>query len=162
MFEWSRLETFCIPRKRTPFPTVGEIRCAPLLGKNSMEKRKVSFLYSIHSPDGLTRTLDWENKSRIRNLWMKKKNGLHSSTTRTSACKERTNNEILLTGHLRNYESILGIPTHRTEIQTAKSTTSVGVCLTVVYFSPTAYKNKYIRKRKRNQGNETLYKMSAG
>jgi hypothetical protein len=52
-----------------------------------------------------------------------------------------------LTGHFRNYESISGIPTHRTEIQTAKSTISVDVCLTVVSFSSTAYKSKYTQKR---------------
>lgn len=37
-----------------------------------------------------------------------------------------------LTGHLRNYASISGIPTHRMEIQTAYSTKSVDVCLTVI------------------------------
>jgi len=41
----------------------------------------------------------------------------------------------------QQYESISGIPIQRTEIQTAKSTTSVDVSLTVVSFSTTAYKN---------------------
>jgi hypothetical protein len=57
-----------------------------------------------------------------------------------------------LTGHLRNYESISGIPTHTTEIQTTESTTSVDVCLTTVCFSSTANKTKYPRKTKRCQG----------
>jgi len=39
-----------------------------------------------------------------------------------------------------------GIPIHKSEIQTAKSTTSVDVCLTVFYFSPTAYNTKYLGK----------------
>jgi hypothetical protein len=52
-----------------------------------------------------------------------------------------------LTGHFRNYESFPGIPTHRTEIQTAKSSTSVDVGLTVVSFSSTAYNTKHTRKR---------------
>jgi len=50
-----------------------------------------------------------------------------------------------LTGHFQNYESISGIPTHRTEILTAKSTTSVDVGLTVVNFAPTAYNTKYLQ-----------------
>jgi len=55
-----------------------------------------------------------------------------------------------LTGHLQNYASISVIPTHRTEIQIAKST-SVDVCLTVVSLSPTAYKPKHTRKGKAGQ-----------
>ena len=47
-----------------------------------------------------------------------------------------------LTGHLGNYESVSGIPTHRTEIQTAKSMMSIDVRLTAVSFSLTAFKNK--------------------
>ena len=39
------------------------------------------------------------------------------------------------TGHMRNCESISGIPKHKTEIQTPNSTTSVDVCLTVISFS---------------------------
>jgi len=53
-----------------------------------------------------------------------------------------------LTGYVRNYESISGTPMNRTEIQIAKSTTSVDVCLIIVSFSPTAYMNTYTRKRK--------------
>ena len=41
-------------------------------------------------------------------------------------------------GHFRNYKSISGIPIHKTEIRTTKSTKSVHVCITVVSFSPTA------------------------
>ena len=51
-----------------------------------------------------------------------------------------------LNGHLRNYESILEIRIHKREIQTAESTTSVHVCLTVVSFSPTACNTKYQEK----------------
>ena len=57
-----------------------------------------------------------------------------------------------LTGHLRNYEWISANPAHRTEIQTAKSKTSVHVYLATVCFSATAFKTKYPRKRKRGQG----------
>jgi len=44
--------------------------------------------------------------------------------------------------HLRNYESISGIPINKKEIRTTESTTSVDVCLTVVSFLPTEYKTK--------------------
>ena len=50
-----------------------------------------------------------------------------------------------LTGHLRNYKSISGIPIHRTEIETTKSTKSVDVCLAVVSFSSTAYNKAFTR-----------------
>jgi hypothetical protein len=51
-----------------------------------------------------------------------------------------------LTSHFRNYESISGFPTRRTEIQTAESTSYIHVCLTVVSFPSTAYKPKHTRK----------------
>jgi len=41
---------------------------------------------------------------------------------------------------LPKYKSISGLLTHRTEIQTARSTTSIDVRLTAVSFSPTSYK----------------------
>jgi hypothetical protein len=62
----------------------------------------------------------------------------------------------ILPGHLQNYESGSGNPTHRREIQATESTTSVDVCLKVVYFSPTAYSTKYTRKKKQVQGNYTV------
>jgi len=40
----------------------------------------------------------------------------------------------------------LGIPINKREIQTAESTTSVDVCLTVLFFSPTAYSTKHPEK----------------
>jgi hypothetical protein len=64
-----------------------------------------------------------------------------------------------LTGHLQIHESIYGIKTHRTEIQTPKTTTSVDVYTTVVSFSPTAYMKEFTQKRKtmsRNLNNRVL------
>jgi len=43
------------------------------------------------------------------------------------------------------------------ELETANSTMSVDVSLTDVYFSPTGYKTKYPRNRKRGQGKQTVY-----
>jgi hypothetical protein len=52
----------------------------------------------------------------------------------------------ILHGHIRNYESISGIQIDKREIQTADSTASVDVCLTVVSYTPTAYNTKYPEK----------------
>ena len=49
-------------------------------------------------------------------------------------------------GDIRNYKSISVIPINRTEIQTAKSTMSVDICLTFVSFSLPAYNTKYPEK----------------
>jgi len=53
-----------------------------------------------------------------------------------------------LNSHLRNYESISGIPINKRKIQTTESTKSVHVCLIVVSFSPTACNTKYPEKGK--------------
>jgi len=66
----------------------------------------------------------------------------HYSSISVQRMHEKRNT---LTGHFRNYESILAIPTHRKEIETAKSTTSIYVSLTVVSFSSTAYNREFIR-----------------
>ena len=69
-------EPSAFPREINPVPILAENECTTMLGKNSTDKRKIYFLYIIHTPDGPTCTFDWENKKRIRNLWMEKK-GLH-------------------------------------------------------------------------------------
>jgi hypothetical protein len=48
----------------------------PWLDHTGMEKRKNFSLKAIHTPDGPTYRIDWENKRRIRNLWTEI-NGLH-------------------------------------------------------------------------------------
>jgi hypothetical protein len=48
---------------------------------------------SINTPDGLTCRIDWEEKRRIRNIWMETKD-MHYGTTAASACKEYTNSGI--------------------------------------------------------------------
>jgi len=95
----------------------------------------------IHIPDGPTCTIDLEKKKKNSAFVDRNKRpalGRYSSI-RVQRMHEQRNT---LTGHLRNYESVSGIPIQRTEIQTSKSTTYVDVCLTVVSFSTTAYKNK--------------------
>jgi hypothetical protein len=59
---------------------------------------------------------------------------------------KRTNNIRIkiniLNGHLRDYESISGIPIYKMEIKTTESTTSVDVCLTVGSLAPPAHNTK--------------------
>ena len=55
------------------------------------------------------------------------------------------------TDQFQNYESISGIHITRREVQTSRSATSEDV-FNSRSLSPTAYKNKYPRKRKRCQG----------
>ena len=103
----------------------------------------------IHTPDGLTCRIDWGIKEDFRIGEWKQTACIRALQLHQLTKNARTKNT--LTGHLRNYEQISAIPTHRTEIQTAKSMKFVNVCLTVVSFAPTAFIRKYPRNREPSQ-----------
>jgi hypothetical protein len=106
----------------------------------SRRREKIFDPNDICTPDGLSCRIEWEIKQEFRIGEWKKRGGLgHYTNISVQRMHEQRNT---LTGHLLIYASISGIPTHRTEIQTAKSTRSVDVCLAAVSVSPAACKTK--------------------
>jgi hypothetical protein len=82
--------------------------------------------------------------------WKKRPELGHYTTISVQRIHEQRNT---LTGHLSNNESISGFLTHRTEIQTANSSTSVDVCLfNSCFFLTYCIQERIHSKKKQGQG----------